>query len=182
MKKYNITIWGYGAEVTIGSLSNEQVHLIKSKISDDYTLQDIILGEELGVGFYELDDIYHNWGVGDKFNVSITDERGEVVYEFTDELLYTECELFEYVDKFVSSKDPMVVSVSGEKGVFFESSFECDEFDLSQLKLVIDTEVGINEYFYGDMVSKVLYNGEELDNIGGSTDGKYFEVGSNIFE
>jgi hypothetical protein len=32
------------------------------------------------------------------------------------------------------------------------------------------------------MVSKVLYNGEELDNIGGSTDGKYFEVGSNIFE
>jgi hypothetical protein len=105
-----------------------------------------------------------------------------VVYEFTDELLYTECELFEYVDKFVSSKDPMVLSVSGEKGVFFESSFECDEFDLSQLKLVIDTEVGISEYFYGDMVSKVLYNGEELDNIGGSTDGKYFEVGSNIFE
>ena len=31
MKKYNITIWGYGAEVTIGSLSNEQIHLIKSK-------------------------------------------------------------------------------------------------------------------------------------------------------
>ena len=92
MKKYNITIWGYGAEVTIGSLSNEQVHLIKSKISEDYTLQDVILDEELGVGFYELDDIYHNWGVGDKFNVSITDERGEVVYEFTDELLYTECE------------------------------------------------------------------------------------------
>ena len=31
MKKYNITIWGYGAEVTIGSLSNEQINLIKSK-------------------------------------------------------------------------------------------------------------------------------------------------------
>jgi len=30
------------------------------------------------------------------------------------------------------------------------------------------------------MLSKVLYNGEELDNVGGSTDGKYFEVGTNI--
>ena len=180
MKKYNIAIWGYGAEVTIGSLSNEQVDLIKSKISDDYTLQDIILDELLGVSFYELDDIYHNWGVGDKFNVSISDERGEIVYEFTDELLYTECDLFEYVDRFVSSGDPMIVSVSGEKGVFFESSFECDEFDLGKLKLIIDTEVGIGEYFFGDMLSKVLYNEEELDNVGGLTDGKYFEVGTNI--
>ena len=180
MKKYNIAIWGYGAEVTIGSLSNEQVDLIKSNISDDYTLQDIILDELLGVSFYELDDIYHNWGVGDKFNVIISDESGEIVYEFTDELLFTECDLFEYVDRFVSSKDPMIVSVSGEKGVFFESSFECDEFDLGKLKLIIDTEVGIGEYFYGDMLSKVLYNGEELDNVGGVTDGKYFEVGTNI--
>ena len=29
MKKYNIAIWGYGAEVTIGSLSNEQVDLTR---------------------------------------------------------------------------------------------------------------------------------------------------------
>ncbi len=180
MKKFNISIWGYGAEVTIGTLTNDQIDIIKSEITEDYTLEDIIWDEKLGNSFYELDDVYHNWGVGDKFNVSVSDESGQEVYQFDDELLFSESEIFSYNDKWVNSTEPMIVCVSGEKGVFFESTIEDDQFDISKLKIEVDTEVGIDGYFYGDMISGVFYSGEELDNIGGSTDGKFFEVGTNI--
>lgn len=65
------------------------------------------------------------------------------------------------------------------KVLFFESEFYCEEFDSNKLKIIVDNEVGISSYFYGDMISKIFYDGEELENIGGPTDGKYFEVSCN---
>lgn len=183
MKKFTITIWGYGAEVTIGTLSEQDISIINSELSKESTLQDIVLDEKLGKSFYDIDDIYHNWGVGDKFVLSVTDESGHEVFQISDEELYSdEVDNFEFVDRYQTSNCPLLMCVSGEKGSFFESVIECQQFDSSKLKLIVDQEVGITSYFYGDMISKVLYDGEELDNIGGSTDGKYFEVSSNILD
>lgn len=183
MANFNINIWGYGAEVTIGTLSNDDITIINSELSLGSTLQDIILDEKLDKSFYDIDDIYHNWGVGDKFVLSVTDESGQEVFQISDEELYSdEIDIFEYIDRYQTSTEPLLICVSGEKGSFFESKIECEKFDPNKLKIVIDQEVGISSYFYGDMISKVMYDGEELDNIGGSTDGKYFEVSSNIFK
>lgn len=183
MANFNINIWGYGAEVTIGTLSNDDITIINSELSLGSTLQDIILDEKLDKSFYDIDDIYHNWGVGDKFVLSVTDESGQEVFQISDEELYSdEIDIFEYIDRYQTSTEPLLICVSGEKGSFFESKIECEKFDPNKLKIVIDQEVGISSYFYGDMISKVMYDGEELDNIGGSTDGKYFEVSDNIFK
>lgn len=183
MKKFTISIWGYGAEVTIGTLSEQDISIINSELSKESTLQDIVLDEKLGKSFYDIDDIYHNWGVGDKFVLSVTDESGHEVFQISDEELYSdEVDNFEFVDRYQTSTDPLLICVSGEKGSFFESVIECQQFDSSKLKLIVDQEVGITSYFYGDMISKVIYDGEELDNIGGSTDGKYFDVSSNILD
>lgn len=183
MKKFTLSIWGYGAEVTIGTLSQEDIDIINSELSEGYTLLNIILDEKLNKSFYEIDDIYHNWGVGDTFILSVTDESGQEVFQISDEQLYSdEVNNFEYVDRYQTSTDPLLICINGEKGSFFESYIECEEFDSSKLKVIVDEEIGISSYFYGNMISKVLYDGEELDNIGGSTDGKYIEVFSNIFD
>lgn len=180
MKKYTIYISGYGAEVSIGTLTNEQIETIKQAVNNDITLTTIVWEEMLGKSSYELDDVYHNWGCGDVFSIKVVDENLVDIFECTEELLYSDTNLFEYRDKFFDSENPMIMSVSGEKGVFFESTIECDNFDPNKLKITIDSEVGITNYYYGDMISKICYDGEELDNIGGSTDGKYFEAGTNL--
>jgi len=180
MKKYSIYISGYGAEVSIGTLTPEQVEILNNEISKGTTMTTIVWEEMLGKSSYELDDLYHNWGCGDVFSVVVEDENKQVIFECTEKQLYTDSNLFEFQDKYIDSTEPMVMSVSGEKGVFFESIIECDNFDLDKLKISIDSEVGIPNYFYGDMISKICYDGEELYNIGGSTDGKYFEAGTNL--
>jgi hypothetical protein len=48
------------------------------------------------------------------------------------------------------------------------------------LRIRIDGEIGIDECYYGDMVRGVYYDDEEVDNYGGSTDGKSFEVYKNF--
>lgn len=178
MKKYNITISGYGAEVTIGTLTPEQVEIIKEKKSEDKSLNEIVWDEDLGTFWPELDDKYHNYNVGDSFVITIEDEDGNKLHSFTEEELYSETEIFDYQDKFIeTSGEHLIMCVSGEKGVFFESTLELEEdFDISKLKIMVDEEVGIPGSYFGEMLSIVTYDGEELDNWGGSTDGKYFDV------
>jgi hypothetical protein len=177
---YKISISGYGAEITIGSLDERQTKIIKESYIDK-SLSEIISDEDLEKSWYDLDDKYHNYGVGDVFTITIEDEKSEVIYSFNEDILNNDTEIFEYNDKFIDTKDPVIMCISGEKGVFFESSLELDEFfDLAKLKINIDEEVGINNFCYGMMISKIFYDGEELDNWGGSTDGKYFDVYTNL--
>lgn len=180
MAKYNISISGYGAEITIGTLSEQEIQIIKEN-NLEKSLSEIISDENLGKSWYDLDDKYHNYGVGDVFTIIVEDENQEVIYNFNEDILHSDTGIFEYNDKSVDTKEPVIMCISGEKGVFFESFIEIDEFfDLSKLKIQVDEEVGINNFCYGMMISKVFYDGEELDNWGGSTDGKYFDVYTNL--
>jgi hypothetical protein len=181
MNKYFITISGYGAEVTIGNLSDQQLDIIREKNIENKPLSEIIWDEDLEKSWYEFDNLYHNYGVGDVFTISIEDSDRKEIYSFNEDILYSDTGILEYVDKFIDTEEPVVMSISGEKGVFFETNFEIDEFfDLNKFKIFVDEEVGINSFCYGTMISKITYDGEELDNWGGSTNGKYFDVYTNV--
>jgi hypothetical protein len=181
MKKYNITLSGYGAEVTIGRLNEEQCEILKKAKSEEKSFNEVVWDEELGSSWYELDDFYHNYNVGDTFTITIEDEEGNELHSFTEDILYSDVDFLDYQDKFTDTDESLIMCVSGEKGVFFEATLELEEeFDLSKFKIMVDEEVGIPGTYFGDMLSKVYYDGEELDNWGGSTDGKYFDVYTNL--
>jgi hypothetical protein len=182
MEKFTIDIRGYGAEITIGRLTDEQVENIKNYDGD---LNDLVFDDDaLGAYWAEIDDIYHNFNVGDVFTITITDEDGNELYQFNDDdIIYNDESPIEieYDDKYNDTEEPCLVCCSGEKGSFFEAYIEAEEFDISKLKIVIHEDVGVhNCYNFGNMIGNIYYDGEELDNYGGSTDGKSFDVSINF--
>ncbi len=183
MAKFTIDISGYGGELTIGRLTEEQTENIKN--FEGESLNDIIFDDEALGGYWsEIDDVYHNFNATDVFTLTITDENGEEIHRFTEEdIMYVDDSPIEveFEDKYSEIEEPCLVCFSGEKGSFFEAELDLDEFDLSKLKIVIHEDCGLeNCYTVGNMIGKVIYDGEELDNYGGNTDGKYFEVATNF--
>jgi hypothetical protein len=182
MKKFEINIYGYGAELTVGKLSEEQ----KTKmINLNEDLNDMIYNEDIIPNHYtEIDDIYHNYNVGDEFAISISDENGKEIHSIiSEDVMYVEQPPIEveYRDKYVLSEEPCLVTCSWEKGTFFSSTIEDEEFDIKKLKIVIDEECGLSNCFsYGNMISEIFYNGEKLYNNGGDTMGKSFDVKTNF--
>jgi len=171
MKKYKVTIYGYGAEVTIGSVDEEQKAIINNP---DKELWEIVTNDLEDWGsWYEIDDQYHRWGASGTFTILIEDENGEEVYKIdSDNLSEFDTEEFQLVDyeytEIDESKD-LLMCASFEKGGFFEGDIETEEFDITKLKITIDEEIGIEEYYFGDIVAGVYYDDEEVDNYGGST-------------
>lgn len=77
-----------------------------------------------------------------------------------------ECDTYEPEGEYV------VQFYSSEKGTFFEGIFETiGEFDIKKLKAVI------NEYPNGeDIVDGLLYDGVDIENLGGDTNGKGYSA------
>lgn len=178
MAKYTIQISGYGAEVTIGKLSPEQQQFIKES---DQEITDIILDEVEPFGsWYDMDDIFHRWGPGDVFTLTISDEEGNELHSFVeDDIIYNGDSLVkcQYKDCYFESDDAAIMCISAEKGEFFSTELELEQFDISKLEIEILEDCGLNGVCtYGNMIGKIFYDGEELDNYGGSTDGKSFDV------
>jgi len=75
-------------------------------------------------------------------------------------------------DEFEDQGDYICQFYSAEKGTFFDAVIETvGDFDPKKLK------VWINEFPNGeDIVTSVEYNGEEVDNNGGDTNGKGYSV------
>ena len=183
MKKYKVTIYGYGAEVTIGSVDEEQKAIINNP---DKELWQIVTNdlEDYG-GWYEVDDQYHRWGAGGTFTVLIQDENGDTLYEIDSENLHEfdtdDFQLVNYECIEVDESNDLLMCASFEKGSFFEGDIELEgDFDITKLKINIDEEIGIEEYYFGDIISGVYYDDEEVDNYGGSTNGKSFDVTKNF--
>ena len=89
-------------------------------------------------------------------------------------------ELYEFSYKEINNDIPLLMTISGEKGTFFEANFECEEFDITKLKLLVQEEVGLSNYYVGDVISGISYDGDKLDNYGGDTSGKSFDVVINF--
>lgn len=176
--KYTVQIWGYGSEVTIGRVDKEQMELLLEDNGEELT--DKVFS--LDTPHHEIDDQLHCWGCGiDDATVIVKDEDGlEVLNTESGVGMHDDLELYNFIYTEVGHNLPLLMTISGEKGTFFEGEFECDEFDVDKLKLIIQEEVGINDYYVGDIISGVSYDGEELDNWGGDTSGKSFDVVINF--
>jgi hypothetical protein len=179
MKKYNVSIQGYGCELTIGSVTEEQKEILNNEDKDIYEIVNDDL-EDFG-GYYEINDQFHRWGASDVFTITIKDEDDNVVFEVTDESKYDydtdDFELFESKCPEINEDLDLLITQATEKGSFFLGDFETDgEFDITKLKITVDSDIEVGEFYFGDIISGVYYDGEEVDNYGGDTSGKSFDV------
>lgn len=178
--RYTIRINGYGCELTIGAVSPEEKEILSNP---DKELVRIVT-EDLDYGPEEIDDQFHCFGCTDVYTVTVEDENGNELFviDESDPFRYDtdEHEVFEAVFPQIDATKDLLACWHGEKGNFFEGHVEADEFDIAKLRIEIsEVEIG-DDFYFGDIISRIVYDGEEVDNFGGNTDGKSFEAWKNF--
>jgi len=179
LKIFKISIQGFGAEVTIGTLDNNEIEKISTtdKSLDACVLEDFD-------DWREKDDQYHNFGACSDYVIEITDENDELVCQLYSENLNEyddeEFELKKYNSLNIDTKEPLLICISFHKGTVFQGEFEAEEFDIKKLRLEIDDEVGIGTYYWGEMLRNIYYNDEEIYETDRYTDEASFEAYSNL--
>jgi hypothetical protein len=184
-RTYKVSMWGYGGERVMGTVDQKVWDYCMEHQVD---LQDIAwdsdAAEEMELdaemlpfypgSWYECDSMGHISGVSrDAGTIQVLDENDETVYERSlddcdgcDDSPDLCCDDEVWIGS--RSKGEIVfVGSSNEKGTFFEGEIELTApFDISKLELHYD------EFDGEDIVTGLTYDGEEIDNFGGSTDGK----------
>ena len=184
-RTYKIQMWGYGGEKVMGTVDKEvwdycndnQVNLSDiawdSDICEELELDADMMPFPPG-SWYECDDMCHVSGVSkDAGTLQIEDENGDVVFERP----LDDCdgcedspELSCFDESWIGSKktgEVVFVGSSNEKGTFFEGEIELTApFDITKLCLIYEEVDG------EDIINCVTYDGQDIDNWGGSTDGK----------
>jgi hypothetical protein len=184
-RTYKIQMWGYGGEKVMGRVDprawdycmEHQVDLVDIAWNYD-ACEEMGLDEEqlpfTPGSWYECDSMAHVNGVSrNAGTISIEDENGETVFEKSLE----DCDGCEDSPQWscqdevwvgMAKKGEVVfIGSSNEKGTFFEGEIELRApFDIEKLELYYDEVDG------EEIVNCVYYDGEEIDNNGGSTDGK----------
>jgi len=192
-RTYKISMWGYGGERVMGTVDRKIYDYFKHRrfdVSDycwnsDYAEEHNIPEEmqpfEPG-SWYDCDSIVHVSGVSmDAGTLQIEDENGNVVFERP----LSECdgcddspELSIFDEHWIDKKEPgtvVFIGNSNEKGTFFESEINLTApFDITKLTLISEEIDG------EEIIDTVTYDGEELDNWGGTTDGKSSDFGFYI--
>jgi hypothetical protein len=180
--KYKVTIQGYGAEITAGSLTQEEAELVCREDKDIY---DTIMDDFEDKSWYDINDQLHHWGAStENCTILIEDENGKEVAKFDSEtgfyLEELDLEIAEYEYPEIDETKSILMCVSTEKGSFFEGDFEADEFDVNKFKIQAASEIMLGDFFWGDMITGVTYDGESVENYGGDTSGKSFDTYINF--
>jgi hypothetical protein len=185
-RTYKISMWGYGGEKVMGTVPKKSwdycmEHRVdlsdiawNSDAAEDMGLDEDMLPFPPG-SWYECDSMAHVNGVSrNAGTVQIEDENGETVYERSLDDITGDAEddpEWDCMDEvWIGSKEAgtvVFVGSSNEKGTFFEGEIELRApFDITRLTL------GYEEIDGEEIVNSVQYDGEDIDNWGGSTDGK----------
>ena len=185
-RTYKISMWGYGGEKVMGTVDpkvwdycmEHQVDLSDiawdSDAAEDMDLDADLLPFPPG-SWYECDDMAHVNGVSrNAGTLQIEDENGETVFEKSlDDITGGADDEPEWScmdETWIGSRakgEVIFIGNSNEKGTFFEADLELKApFDIT--KLILHYEEVDGE----EIVNGVEYDGEEIDNWGGSTDGK----------
>ena len=176
MKKIEIKLYGYGGELTAGTLSDEQYEEFADN-EDIYSLD-----------WYEIDDLAHAYGCSpSESKIQVINSDGKVIYDDSIRNLVYELEydVYDYKECYFTSEDTnIMLCYHSEKGVFFDGVIELgdnEEFDFDNLTLLLnDVIVNDNDDEVGyEVISMVTYKGEEVDNLGEGTNGKSFD--SHLF-
>jgi len=191
-RTYKIYMWGYGGEKVMGTVDREIYDYFRSRRLDlsDYAwnsdyAEDHNIPEEMQPfppgSWYECDGMAHVNGVSrNAGTLQIEDEEGNTIFEKSFDDLSGDPEdnspEFDCFDEaWIGQKEPGTVvflGCSNEKGTFFEGDIELQEpFDISKLKLISEEVDG------EEIINTVIYDEEDIDNYGGSTDGKSSDFG-----
>ena len=185
-RTYKVSMWGYGGEKVMGRVDpavwdycmENSVDLVEIAWGDEDTVEEMGLDVEklpFGPGcWYDCDGIAHVNGVSRSAGtLQIEDENGNTVVEESLETFdggdgspalcgNDESNLWGY-----KKGDVVFIGSSNEKGTFFEGEIELRApFDIEKLELHFDEVDG------EEIVNGLYYDGEEIENWGGSTDGK----------
>ena len=192
-RTYKISMWGYGGEKVMGTVDRKIYDYFKyrrldlsdyawdSDYADEHNIPEDMQPFPSG-SWYECDGMGHAGGVSrNAGTLQIEDENGEVIYERSLEDLDggdDSPELTCYDEVWIDSQPAgtvVFIGNSNEKGTFFESELELTApFDITKLTLQYDEIDG------EEIVNTVMYNSEDIDNWGGSTDGKSSDFGFYI--
>ena len=193
-RTYKITLWGYGGEKVMGTVDRKIYDYFKSRrldvedycwdseYAEEHNIPDEMQPFEPG-SWYDCDSIVHTSGVSrDAGSMEICDENGNTVIETPldafddDDDNGPEFECFD--EHWIDKKPPGTVvffGSSNEKGTFFEGEIHLTQpFDITKLKFIYEEVDG------EEIIDTIIYDGEEIDNNGGSTDGKSSNFGFYI--
>ena len=195
-REYTVRLWGYGGEHVMGTVKREVYDYFRQH---RLSVPDCAWGSDEPVNYeelpedmmpftpgsyYDCSDVGQAYGVDrDSGTLQIEDENGQVVYERSladldgcDVMLSTDEEVW------IDSQPPGTVVFYGytsDKGEFFEGKIELRApFDPEKLCL------NICEIDASEIITSVYYDDEEVENYGGSTNGKgsdfaFYIAGSN---
>lgn len=188
MANYTIRISGYGGEVVLGKITQEQYDywVDKEEELETHSLWDPYESDEsmetpnpitddespLFLGYWhENDDIEHTNGAdADNLYVVVENEDGNEIWT-TDDI---ELDHITRVEKDDLEPGYYLTAFSAEKGEFFYGEFETEKFNHKKLKFhatrIMDDVI----------VDTVMYGEESIDNEGGDTRGK--SQGIELFE
>lgn len=197
-RTYKIQMWGYGGEKVMGTVDREIYDYFKKRrldLSDycwdsDYA-EDNNIPEDMqpfpSGSWYENDDMAHAHGVSrNAGTLHIEDENGDTVFERRIEDLTgwgtdednPEPEFCGGDEVWIDKKPAgtvVFIGSSNEKGTFFEGEIYLKQpFDIQKLTLSYDEIDG------EELVNCVEYDGEDIENWGGNTDGKSSDFGFYI--
>lgn len=184
-RTYKISMWGYGGEKVMGTVDRaawdycmeNQVDLSDIAFNSDAAEEIVLDADQLPFypgQWHECDNMAHVNGVSrDAGTIQIVDENSETVFEKSlddcdgcDNSPQWSCQDEVWIG---SRKQGEIVFVgsSNEKGTFFEGEIALTApFNVELLELQYDEVDG------EEIVNSVCYDGEEIENWGGSTDGK----------
>ena len=190
-RTYSVQMWGYGGEVIMGTVDRKIFDYFRSRrldLSDfawdsDYAEENDIPEEMWPFqpgSWYDCDDMAHAYGTSrNAGTLQISDENGDTVYECSLEGIdgYSDDspEWSSGDEAWIGSKPAgtvVFIGRSNEKGTFFEGEIELKQpLDITKLMLNYDEVDG------EELVTGMEYEGETIDNNGGSTDGKSSDFG-----
>jgi hypothetical protein len=192
-RTYKLRLWGYGGEYVMGTVDRKIYDYFRERrLSVEEFAWDSDYAEENDIPedmwpftpgcWGDCDDMGHSWGVDRNCGtIQIDDENGETIYEK---------ELGGLSGNGMDDEDPepewgggdeiwidsepkgtvVFIGVSSEKGTFFEADLPLTmPFNPGKLILSYD-EIDGNE-----IITSVSYDGEDLENYGGDTNGKSSE-------
>ena len=187
-RTYNISMWGYGGEIVMGKIDRKIFDYFKHRrlsVSDfawnyDYAEENNIPEDmwpfEPG-SWYECDDFAHSNGADrESGTLQIEDENGENIVERSlEDIDGTDIELCCDNEAWITMAGPgevVFIGRSNEKGTFFEGQIDLTTpFKPEKLCLTYD-EIDGTEFIHS-----VTYDGDDIDNNGGCTDGKSSDFG-----
>jgi hypothetical protein len=197
-RTYKLRLWGYGGEYVMGTVDRKIYDYFREhrldveeyawnyEYADENNIPEDMRPFEPG-SWHDCDDMGHSWGVDRNCgSIQIDDENGDTVYERELSSISgmgvdedpPEPEWGGVDEIWIDSRPKgtvVFIGVSSEKGTFYEADLPLTmPFNPGKLVLSYD-EIDGNE-----IITSVSYDGEELMNDGGDTNGKSSEFGFYI--